>query len=304
MKVFSQDQRPLDRILWAVIFIGMVASSLGRDFTTGAFFFMPVPLIVLNVLVSPLYAMGLAAAAAVAYGLEQGLPGSLAFLLCIGLFSQMLGFMIRRRSRVSRILFWGTALMLTGLCLLALGSLSSGSQVIAGQLLLYRQNLMTALSAEPAGALLTASDLSGFFPFLMLYLLFLFTAANFLLARWVLKLRGVAVIGLGNLSDFQLPSSILGGTACLLVAGYGLKLWGVAAGPALVDTLLYVSAFAFMFQGLGLCAHLLKRTALPALWHPWLLGAVLLAAGPVGLGIAGFIDSIMDLRKQRGTGRT
>lgn len=56
MGPFSQEKTLLDRILWVVIFIGMVASSLGGPLSLGAFFLMPVPLIILNVLVSPVNA--------------------------------------------------------------------------------------------------------------------------------------------------------------------------------------------------------------------------------------------------------
>lgn len=302
MTPFNKEKSSLDRILWVVIFIGMVAGSLGGPFSLGAFILMPVPLIVLNVLISPVNAAVLIAGASVLFTVKHGIMAGAAFFLLIGLFSVLQSFMIRRSSPVSRILFWGVVFVLgANLLLIPIGNLTQDntSYMFLESL---GDNLKTAILTSDYGDNLSSADLSGFFPFFILYLIFIFNASNFFLSRWVLKNKGLYVIPLDNLSDFQLPGQIMAGVLLMLAMGYGLKTAEWNAGQALFDTLLYLSAFIFMFQGLALCAFLLKRQGIPSVWQALILTSLLLLAGPIGLGLAGFTDVLIDLRKQRRAG--
>lgn len=297
MGPFSQNKSTLDRILWAVIFIGMVANALGGPFSLGSYFLMPVPLIVLNVLVSPINAGILILGATGLFAFSHGLPAAAAFFLLIGVFSQLQGFMIRRNSRVSRILFWGQVFVLWASLLLM--ATAPATRTLLATL---SDNMRQAVLTSDYGEHLTGADLSGFFPFFILYLIFIYTAANFLLSRWILQNRGISVISLGTLSEFQLPQRILEGLLFLGVMGYGTQALGWPGGPALVDTLLYLAVFTLMFQGLAVCSYYLKRQEVPAGWHGVILLALLVLAGPIGLGLTGLVDLLMDLRKQRQTG--
>ncbi len=302
MKPFNQGRSSLDKILWVVILIGMVANALGGKFSLGAFFLMPTPLIVLNVLVSPINAGVMIIGTTVLFIVEKGFLGGTAFFLLIGLFSQLQGLMIRRTAPVSRTLFWGVIFILgSSLSLTALGMFDEAR---AGATLLssVANNLKSAIQASAYGDKFTAEDLAGFFPFFLLYLIVIFAASNFFLSRWILKNRGVSVISLGTLSDFQLPQRILEGFVFLFLMGYAMEFTGWNGGRVLVDTLFYLAAFVFMFQGLGVCAYYMKRYEVPLPWQAVILVGLLVLSGPIGLGLAGISDVLMDFRKQRRTG--
>lgn len=298
MKTFRQSKPPLDRVLWSLVFIGMVVGSLGENPTAGAFFFMPVPLVVLNVLASPLNAIALSLGAAVLYGMGGGPAAGLGFLMAVGVFSQLMGFMFRRRSRISRMLFWCMAVTL-GALLLATGLTGAGD---SGFLTVLYDNFTLAFENVAAGRAATPLTRTGFFPTFVLYLLFLYTTANFALARWILRLRGAQTLTAASLSEFQLPRSILIGTLLTLLAGYSLELAGWSGGEDLFWTLLYLASFAFTIQGLGTSAYLLEKTALSAWLRILVLAALLVLAGPIGLGLTGLFDVVTDFRKQRVTG--
>lgn len=302
MGPFRQEKSSLDRILWTVIFIGMVVSALGGPFSLGSFFLMPTPLIILNVLVSPLSAGVILIGASVLFAAEQGFSAGMAFFLLIGLLSQIQGLMIRRVSRVSRVLFWSLIFTFgAGLTLLAAETVL-GSAIGAGFLAGVGDNLRAAVRSSAYGDAFSASDVAGFFPAFVLYLVFIFTASNFFLARWVLRFKGIPVIPLDTLSEFQLPPRIMAGTLSLIVLGYGLQITGWPGGPVLVDTLIYLTVFVFMFEGLAICSYFMKRQGIPSIWHYVILTALLLLAGPIGLALAGFSDVLLDLRKQRRAG--
>lgn len=302
MEPFRQGKSSLDRILWMMIFIGMVVSALGGPFSPGSFFLMPAPLIILNVLISPLTAMTLILGAAILFAAEQGVMNGLSFFLLIGIFSQLQGFMIRRVSRVSRALFFSMMFVLSAtLLLIFLDGLFAGHGGTA-LLTTLGKNLEAALKNSAYTRNLTALDVSGFFPFFVLYLVFIFIASNFFLARGVLKYKGITVISLGNLSEFQLPPRIIEGMFFLIAMGYGVEMAGWTSGHVLMNTLFYLSAFVLMFEGLAICSYFLKRYRLSSLWQTVILTALLLSAGPIGLALAGFFDVLMDLRKQRRTG--
>lgn len=302
MRPIRQGKSSPDKILWMVIFIGMVISASGGPFSLGAFFLMPAPLIILNVLISPLTAGVLIIGASFLFAAEQGFLAGFSLFLLIGLFSQLQGFMIRRMSRISRVLFWSTAFLLGSLlALISLGH-AAGSEAGATLLSSLAAHMKTAVQSSSYGDSFNGADLAGFFPFLILYIIFTFAAANFFLSRWVLQFKAVPVIPLGTLSEFQLPPRIVEGALFMVLMGYGIQTAGFSSGPALVDTLLYLTLFAFMFQGLAVCSFFMKRQGIPPGWHTALLTALLVVAGPIGLGLAGFSDVLMDLRKQRRAG--
>ncbi len=297
MRPFTQGKSSLDKILWMVIFIGMVISASGGSFSLGSFFLMPAPLIILNVLVSPLTAGVLIVGATVLFAAEQGVMAGVSFFLLIGVFSQFQGFMIRRMSRVSRVLFWSTVFLLGNILMLIL--LGSAGAALLSTL---AANMKTAIQSSSYGDTFNGTDLAGFFPFLILYLIVTFSAANFFLSRWVLQFKAIPVIPLGTLSEFQLPPRVMAGTLFMIVMGYGVQTAGLPSGPVLVDTLLYLTLFVFTLQGLAVCSFFIKRQGITPAWHAAILAAILVIAGPIGLGLAGFSDVLMDLRKQRRAG--
>lgn len=302
MAPINGGKSSLDRVLWVVIFIGMVLSSFGGTFSVGSFFLMPTPLVILNVLVSPINAGLLIVGASVFFLMEGGFGAGLAFFMLIGVSSQVLGFMIRRNSRVSRVLFWNLIFVLvSSMLLLFLGSLHGGT---FGETLLndLTANLTKALDSSGYGNTLTSEDFAGFIPFFVFYLMFIFIACNFFLSRWILASKGILVVHLTNLWEFQLPSEIIKGTLLIIAMALGAKSLGWSGGSPLVDTVLYFSAFTFMFQGLALGAWFMRQREVPMAWQTVVLAALLLLAGPVGLGLAGLLDVLRDFRRQRGTG--
>jgi len=89
----------------------------------------------------------------------------------------------------------------------------------------------------------------------------------------------------------------------MLAMASALWISGWYTGTALIATIIYLTAFIFMFQGLASCSYFMKRQGLPSVWHNGILAVLFVLAGPIGLGLAGLADVLMDLRKQRRTGR-
>lgn len=304
MKPIRQDKSLLDRLLWMAVLISMAVSAAGEPLSLGAFFLLPTPLIIINLLLSPVTAMMTVLGMSALFAWFRGFQGGLGVLLLIGLFSQLQATMIRRGSRVSRVLFWSTSFVLgAALTLLTAGRFTGEPQGLQAVQTLSLQ-VTEAIRSSTYGEAFASEEVRDFIPAFILYLTFLFSAANFFLARWVVRQRGISVIPLNTLGTFQLPKRILEGMAAQLLLGYGVEAAGLISGQTLTSTLLYVATFALMFQGMGLCAFLMDKRQIPPAGQGLVLIGMLLIAGPAGLGLAGLADIAADIRKQRRTGGT
>ena len=299
----SERANRIEAGIWSVVFVMMFAGPLvhpiGDAMLAGFFFLVPVPLIILNVRVSPIYATGLALAASLLYWVILGFPEMLLFLMLVGFWSQFVGVMIRRRSRYSRILFWGTVM--------ALGSLILVRVMVIALKLPAQADALGQMIHASAGAFsdggYDSAELSGdaekLIPFFVVYLMALYAAANFFLSKWILGRQGIQYEKIPQLKDFQLPEHFLQGALFIAALAWGSELAGLVQGHILMETVLYLMTVVMAFQGLGLAAFLMEQWEIPVFWSFGLLIALIFIIGLAGLAISGCLDLIFDFRRQR-----
>lgn len=74
---------------------------------------------------------------------------------------------------------------------------------------------------------------------------------------------------------------------------------GIVDSDILSQNAIYIFVCVFMFQGLAVVGHILVKRGVKNPMKTILLIATFLLIGPLFLGLLGWIDSIIDIRKMK-----
>ena len=225
-------------------------------------------------------------------------------LIIVGVNSAALCFFMKERDYTYKILFLGTFV-----CTASIILFGPFMEIVLGidVLSMIEENLLTALENNTTS--LTANDepmsqeqidlMLTMIPFMIVYLSAIFVTANYYLARRYLVNQGFTPYSIQAIEEFRLPDNILIGTTIVLILVMITGSIGIVDSDILSQNAIYIFVCVFMFQGLAVVGHILVKRGVKSPMKTILLIATFLLIGPLFLGLLGWIDSIIDIRKMK-----